>query len=407
MKTANHTSRRGFLICALLLLMLRTTLFAQPNYKLLEESLSTSFTLLRSYTFDTGTDGWTAQTFIGYSLPEYGWQEGKLAMKGTSNDMLFGFWSNPLNDVVKERDHLYHIVFEVSTDVTARALVPQFRIRRTDSEYLQDDALLVTSLGQGGFSPLTSNCSYHLFYTACCGTQGGTQGLNWDMFSFFKHDHASATLFLDSAVISGAPLDSLATQTVVRIWDFQTGSEGWMSPDVFPPYWIWSPSPKISDVFVEAAATTGGASLQLKPRGPSCYGYWQSPFEVEISSNKMYLADFHLRSDQSNPSLVPEVFLSAVSQNWQCVVDKSLLCGWSQAKCCPLLTPDVYTIYFVPSPEWVGSHLGFLFQILYYGDNPNATVFLDKVVVKEMEMLVLPTPTPYAAARPSRWLFYE
>jgi hypothetical protein len=51
--------------------------------------------------------------------------------------------------------------------------------------------------------------------------------------------------------------------------------------------------------------------------------------------------------------------------------------------------------------------MGFLFGVVSYTpDNPNAIVFLDKVVVKEMNLLV-PTPTPMAGVSPARWLLYE
>jgi hypothetical protein len=408
MKIVSRIIARALWILLPLSLTSAASLVAQPNYRLMEESLSPSFTTLRTYTFDTGTEGWAAATVTGFNVPEYSWRDGKLAMKGTDGDFLVGFWQSSLDAVSKEQEHLYHIAVEVSTDITARRLVPQFTIRTVDPNFGETNSLFVTSFGNGAFSPLTSNCAYHLFYSVCDGGPGDTQGLAWDMINYGtigQDDDPWATLFLDSATVSAAPLDSISTPTTVVVWDFDTGSEGWNAPDTFPPHWA-TQNPEIGSQFTKVIAVAASGSLQLKRAGESSCGYWLSPFEVIISPAKMYIGEFHLRSDKTNPAYVPQIHISAASENWQGVVGKSLICP-NNGTCCPGLSAEAHSIYFVPSPDWAGSHIGFLFAIISYDSNENGTVFLDKLVVKSMDLLVVPTPTPYTAAKPARWLLYE
>jgi hypothetical protein len=405
MKIIILTNRIGFWIALLLLLAVTSAVLAQSSYRLHEESLGPPFTALRTYTFDTGIEGWTAVTNIGLGDPEYSWQDGKLAMKGNGGSTTFGFWRSRETDIITSSGQLYYAIFEVSTDIVDRSMVPQMRIAAEDWDYGQYNQLCVTSLGDGDFSPPTGNYGYYFCFEPCSEAAGAPQQFWWQMLNFYYRDDPWGSLYLDSARIFAAPLDSIATPTVVRVWDFDTGPEGWIAPDVFPPNWLWIYSNRIEDNYLKAIATAADGCLQLKPGKYLAYGYWQSPFEVEIKPFKIYVAEFFLRSDQIDLSELPDIYLTVVSENWQCVVQK-LLTGGSHGKCCPGVEGETYSVYFVPSRDWVGTNLGFLFEIAQfaYGENPNARVFLDKVVVKEMDLIV---PMAMTAAKPARWLLYE
>jgi hypothetical protein len=173
------------------------------------DSFSTR-TIVRDYTFDATTDGWTtggAPTV--FSPPEYRYSDGALELRAQTNTNTFGFWvSNPA-DITIEPDKLYHAIFEVRTDVTNRALVPEMRLRFNARNFQASQTFGMTSMGDGANSPSTTNAVYdRLYFLPPASCVGQNMIVSFDILNFNPEDAAQASLFLDRATIEAFPLPS-------------------------------------------------------------------------------------------------------------------------------------------------------------------------------------------------------
>ena len=121
-------------------------------------------------------------------------------LKLVKSVILFGV--NDPADITIEAERLYRGTFEVRTDVTSPATVPEMRLRFNTGNVQASHTFGILSSGDGANSPGTTNTTYDRMYflppAACVG-----QGLivSFDILNFSPDDEATASLKLDRATI--------------------------------------------------------------------------------------------------------------------------------------------------------------------------------------------------------------
>lgn len=160
-------------------------------------------TVVWNYTFDVDTEGWTMGSApVFFEEPEYSHADGALQMRATTNTNTFGYWGSNPADITIQADRLYRGTFEVRTDVTDPALVPEMRLRFNMANLQASHTFGIASNGTGGNSPGTTNTTYDRLYflppPSCVG-----EGLivSFDILNFNAEDAAPASLILDRATI--------------------------------------------------------------------------------------------------------------------------------------------------------------------------------------------------------------
>jgi hypothetical protein len=168
------------------------------------DSLSTP-TLVRSYDFTTGEDGWTTGGApIVFSSPAFSREAGALVLRSESNTNTFGFWKSNAADITIAADVLYRGTFEVRTDVTDRTVVPQMRLRFNTENLQASRTLSIESIGDAGNSPGVMTTRYDkLYFAPPDNCAGAGLMISFDMLNFSPGDSMSASLFLDSATVEG------------------------------------------------------------------------------------------------------------------------------------------------------------------------------------------------------------
>jgi hypothetical protein len=164
------------------------------------DSLSTP-TLVQDYTFELSTHGWTTGGApIAFSLPEYVHAAGALELRALTNT--FGYWVNAPADITIEADKLYRGTFEVRTDVTNSALVPEMRLRFNAGNFQASSTLGIVSSGNGANSPGTTNTTYdRLYFLPAPSCAGQSLIVSFDILNFDPANAATASMILDRATI--------------------------------------------------------------------------------------------------------------------------------------------------------------------------------------------------------------
>jgi hypothetical protein len=166
--------------------------------------------MVRNYTFDVTTDGWTTGGApMAFSPPDYRHSGGALELRATTNTNTFGFWVNNPTDIMIEQDELYRGIFEVRTDVTNPALVPEMWLRFNAGNFQASETFGITSNGDGANSPGTTNTIYdRLYFLPPASCVGQNLIVSFDILNFNPDDAAEASLILDRATIEALPLPS-------------------------------------------------------------------------------------------------------------------------------------------------------------------------------------------------------
>jgi hypothetical protein len=170
-------------------------------------------TVVRDYTFDLSQDGWTTGGApILFTPPDYIHSGGALRLTSHDNTTsgTFGFWTNPPADITIEPDTLYRGTFEVRTDVTNPALVPEMRLRFNAGNFQASSMLGIVSFGDGANSPGTTNATYNrLYFLPPASSVGESLVVSFDILNFNPEDAAEASLILDRVRIENFPIPAV------------------------------------------------------------------------------------------------------------------------------------------------------------------------------------------------------
>ena len=156
-------------------------------------------------------DGWTTGGApIVFSPPEYIHAAGALELRALTNTNTFGYWVNTPADITIEADRLYRGTFEVRTDVSNPALVPEMRLRFNTANFQASSTLGIVSSGNGANSPGVTNTTYDRLYflpPANCAGEGLI--VSFDMLNFLSEDAPDGSLILDRATVETLSLPTL------------------------------------------------------------------------------------------------------------------------------------------------------------------------------------------------------
>jgi hypothetical protein len=166
------------------------------------DSLSTP-TTVQDYTFELSQDGWTTGGApIVYTPPDCSYSTGTLAMRATTNTNTFGYWVNHPADITIEADRLYRGTFEIRTDVTTQAQVPEMRLRFNTGNLQASHMLGISSAGDGANSPGMSNTTYdRMYFLPPANCVGAGLIVSFDVLNFAPDNVPTASLILDRAII--------------------------------------------------------------------------------------------------------------------------------------------------------------------------------------------------------------
>ena len=148
-------------------------------------------------------DGWTTGGApIFFSAPQYTHAAGALELRALTNTNTFGYWGNTPADITIEADHLYRGTFEIRTDVSNPALVPEMRLRFNAGNFQASSTLGIVSSGNGANSPGTTNTLYdRLYFLPPVSCDGQSLIVSFDILNFDPGDAMTASLILDRAII--------------------------------------------------------------------------------------------------------------------------------------------------------------------------------------------------------------
>jgi hypothetical protein len=253
----------------------------------------------------------------------------------------------------------------------------------TAENFQQTDCLVITSSGDGSFSPTLEGDDYDLYVVPQPSMDGQFARLAFDLLNFDPMDEAEATVSLESVTISRIPLSVLSGQERVAGYDFESGPQGWcFSGTVFP---FATP---LSDI------STGTLSL-ISTSNTNTFGYWASdPADVTIQAAKLYRVRCSVSTDVKDPTLVPQVRLRASAENLQASAVLDIVSADNGAVA-PGPSPKEYVVYFYPPQTAAGSAqdgLGVAFDLVNFNpaDSSFATLQLHDVRIDAFDVPLMP-----------------
>ncbi|MCB2153646.1 formylglycine-generating enzyme family protein [bacterium] len=166
----------------------------------------------KSFSFDTGTDGWQPYTLPGLyaeSHPLYDEEHGRLGIQTAETESLqFGFWGSTLdrrNNVELESNRIYFAAFTVGTDIANPDHVPTFRLRLNESSFRTSRHMSIVSTGANALTA-TSPAHYRVYFPPNIGI-GGNLLVSFDLLADASWEpmEPGGSIFLDHLDIYSVP----------------------------------------------------------------------------------------------------------------------------------------------------------------------------------------------------------
>jgi hypothetical protein len=160
-------------------------------------------TVVRNYTFDLTTEGWTTDTAsVAFAPPIYSHAAGALVLRASNNINTFGCWRSDASDITVEANRVYRGTCEVRTDIADRNRVPQMRLRFNTANLQASRTLGIESIGDGSNSPGTTNTIYdNLCFLPPQNCVGDGLIVSFDMLNFSPDDASTGSLILHRATV--------------------------------------------------------------------------------------------------------------------------------------------------------------------------------------------------------------
>ena len=293
-----------------------------------------------------------------------------------NNTNTFGFWHSELDAIpVYGEGIIYRIEWRLYSDQTNPELVPTIRLRATAQNYQQSDDLTVTSVNGGNFSPTTVLRSYYMYFIPPESAIGAPEEsddliLNFDVYSFDDTDAFQSTISLDR--VSVEAITALDSPQHLKTWEFASNSEDWTfgsSPEFSAPTALWEP----------------GKLILIAQNNTNTFGFWSSPAQVSVLSDRLYRASYFVKTEVSNPEEVPSLRLRINTEQYWAAVSRTIE-SRNGGTMSPTIDGRAYDLYFYPPQEAVGTDsdkLIFSFDLLNFDpeDAPEGNLILNWVSV--------------------------
>jgi Tol biopolymer transport system component len=332
------------------------------------------------FDFVADREDWTSRTVpVAFSEPDFSWEPDFLKMTSHTNTNTFGYWQCGENPEPLDTDYLYRARYRVMTNIADQSLVPQIRLRANSLNLQQYDVLSIESAGSGAASPGPSGTDYDLYFVVP--PNDISVMLAFDLLNFNPDDAAEAELALDTVTVDRFALDSLPPATVVKDYTFELTTDGWTTSGA--PLFFSAPQYR----------HTAGALELRSITNTNTFGYWvNDPADITIQADRLYRGTFEVRTDLSNPSLVPEMRLRFNVGNLQASQTFGISSAGDGANSPGTTTTTYDRLYFLPPANCVGENLNVSFDILNFNpyDAPEASLLLDRAVIETIPLPASP-----------------
>ncbi len=340
---------------------------------------------VQDYDFELTEEGWTSVTLSRYfTPPECYYLPGHIILTAQDNTNTYGFWTSELDAVPVIADCLYRASWTVVTDVTDLLAVPHMQLRVNSQNLQQADILVVSSTGDGSYSPTPDGRTYEMYFIPPESALGKPEDqddliLSFDILNFDPSDAAYGSVMLDRVVVDAIPLETLDTPTLLKTWIFDTDSESWQFGSA--PIFFTPPTSTIAS----------GALWLTAQNNTNTFGFWSGPSElVQAEAGKLYRLRFTVSTDVTVQEQVPQLRLRTSSEDFQSSIVK-VVSSVTSAEMSPIPSGRTYDLYFYPPQSLVGTEADSIlaaFDILNFdpADASNGALMLNSVAVESLNV---------------------
>ena len=330
------------------------------------------------FTFDKESQGWKQVSVPEYFTPPvFQFQPGHLSLSAGDDDT-FGYWESPYGAFPVDQHSLYRVRFRIQGSLDDLSVSPGIRLRIASQDYQWVDGLYIYSMGEGVASPPKAGRDYDLYVNpleraTLHPREKMDLTLALDIANFNVHDATNAPLFLDNVRFDRIPVSSLPEFAIEKIYDFNTGKEGWVEGDAEMS--LAKPDFEVKESCLIIAARNNW----------DCFGFWEILItDLELEPDLLYRIDFTVRTD-AIPVKVPTIRFRIFSEDHAATFIRVIN---SNADSSVTLTGSnrIYQYYFAPLKEYTSGDLRGLRLAMDMAnfnreDDPRARIYLDRVSI--------------------------
>ena len=117
------------------------------------------------------------------------------------------------------------------------------------------------------------------------------------------------------------------------------------------------------------------------------FGFWRSPLEIPIGSDRLYRIRARISTDLVDPTRVPEFRLRVNTENeWAAQV--FIVDSWGSAANVPVPGGNEYDFHFYPPQDASGGTMYLSFDMVNFGgvDAAEATLSLESITVESFAL---------------------
>jgi hypothetical protein len=336
----------------------------------------TTTTLVKQYTFDSSTEGWS---FLAPSDPRFsgatsGWSGGRLSITSPNDSTSrVGLFTGPL-EIPYVAGNVYRGVVTVSSSQATASANPQLRLRWVQDQSLESASLVLNASGSFSNS-LSTDPTTSTFSIYFAPIVSGSLGVAFDMLDFSATQYG--TFYVDEIAIErfASPGAGTAVKTYTSSADFSN----WSFVTNISPYGA-----------VTSGVGTGTLSIASSLSAASNFGWWQSSGtanELTYVADKLYRVTYTLRSASSaERNTLPQIRLRCQNEDGQMTQTMELNSQGTGPGAMPDTSGTNYDVYW-ETPALPGSPTaledGFItvLDVLDFDSSKGGTIYMDSVAI--------------------------
>ena len=153
-----------------------------------------------TYTFDSGTEGWTKFTLpLEFAEPLFLEENGKIGFSPNGSTNCYGSWESLYHSFTVGQK--YRARFRIQTNQADQSKIPTVRIRIQDKKSQVISFQMINSLGEGSNSPAPSGMTYEIFYQPPQTTLADGYFISLDLINIGDADDPNARIYIDMVEI--------------------------------------------------------------------------------------------------------------------------------------------------------------------------------------------------------------
>lgn len=365
---------------------------AEPAY----DSVGPEWTMgVASYDFETGAQGWSASTDLGYGNPSSSSSGGALSFTASTTSDQYGIWESPSDAIDYVADSVYRVTWSMSTTQANTDEVPGMRLMTQTQAFVATNYMVVygseRGIPGGGsqdfvtyFQPadlsglIADDSVSHLY-------------IEFDLLNFLLVHNPTGTISLDGVVVDRFTASGLAATTIQDYTDFSDWTQTYADTSFDVP-----------TLALESGKATMESEDEVPTLGGGVYGGYQSPNdEVALEEGKLYRVKFTLKSDASDeadrankPSYRMLVWTSDNFNNdtvRNTATADAMGSGIPVYSTAPSAAGTTYNVFLQPvEATGVGEYLGATVEIVDFSDDQFGKYTVDQVEIQKLDPPVAP-----------------